>query len=135
MARPPGARTWSPDLLIGGSPRTIEQTAAGLHRRFDPIDLKYRDGYLGVSDEDAIASDLVGWHPEIVLVAIGSPSQEILMSRLFDIHPALYMGLGGSFDVFVGRKARAPAGCSAWAWNGHFSSRGVHGDCIGFPPT
>ena len=30
------------------------------------------------------------------------------MDELFKIHPALYMGLGGSFDVYCGFKKRAP---------------------------
>ena len=30
------------------------------------------------------------------------------MSALYEAHPALYMGVGGSFDVYAGRKPRAP---------------------------
>jgi len=30
------------------------------------------------------------------------------MDELIKIHPALYMGLGGSFDIYGGNKKRAP---------------------------
>ena len=35
-------------------------------------------------------------------------NKNILMDELIKIHPALYMGLGGSFDVYCGLKQRAP---------------------------
>ena len=44
----------------------------------------------------------------MVFVAQGFPRQEILMDELIKEHPALYMGLGGSFDVYTGTKKRAP---------------------------
>ena len=39
---------------------------------------------------------------------MGSPRQELLMQELQDLHPAIYQGLGGSFDVYIGRVQRAP---------------------------
>ena len=39
--------------------------------------------------------------PDIIFVAMGSPRQELLMMEMFDKHPAIYQGLGGSFDLFV----------------------------------
>ena len=34
--------------------------------------------------------------------------QEKLMSEMMKIHKCIYMGLGGSFDVYTGKVRRAP---------------------------
>ena len=39
---------------------------------------------------------------------MGSPKQELLMQEMQQYHPAIYQGLGGSFDVYVGNVERAP---------------------------
>ena len=39
---------------------------------------------------------------------MGSPLQEKLIINLQDLHKATYMGLGGSFDIYVGKLKRAP---------------------------
>ena len=39
---------------------------------------------------------------------MGSPKQELLMEEIQQKHPALYQGLGGSFDVYTGNVERAP---------------------------
>jgi UDP-N-acetyl-D-mannosaminouronate:lipid I N-acetyl-D-mannosaminouronosyltransferase len=44
----------------------------------------------------------------VVFVAMGTPRQEELMSELFDHHPVIYQGLGGSFDLYTGKIKRAP---------------------------
>ena len=46
--------------------------------------------------------------PDIVYVAMGSPKQEKLMERIQKSHDAVYQGLGGSFDVYIGAVKRAP---------------------------
>ena len=56
---------------------------------------------------------LIGGKPEvlaqIVTVAMGSPRQEILMRDCREVYPqALYMGVGGTYDVFTGHVQRAP---------------------------
>lgn len=94
--------------LVGAKRSVIEAVAAKLRARHPNIDLAYRDGYLEPGDLDRLYDEFSKVRPEVVLVGMGSPRQEILMSRLLAAHPALYVGLGGGFDVFVGRKPRAP---------------------------
>ena len=53
--------------------------------------------------------DIKNKKPDIVFVAMGSPKQEKLMEKMFKVHPAIYQGLGGSFDVYVG-KVKSPGG-------------------------
>lgn len=95
--------------LIGSAPEVIETTIKKLRSEFPEIQIKgYRDGYLKEGDKELLIEDLVAVKPDVVFVAMGSPKQEFLMQELLDHHKALYMGLGGSFDVYSGLKKRAP---------------------------
>lgn len=94
--------------LVGGTDEVIEKVARKLIQRHPGLRLRARSGFLSVDDEEQIERDLRDSRPDFVLVAMGSPRQELLMQRLYAIHPAVYVGLGGSFDVFAGIKRRAP---------------------------
>jgi len=39
---------------------------------------------------------------------MGSPRQEKIMSDLFKTYKASYIGLGGSFDYYIGKSHRTP---------------------------
>ena len=52
--------------------------------------------------------DITEKRPDVVFVAMGSPKQELLMEEMLERHPAIYQGLGGSFDVYTGNVKRAP---------------------------
>jgi len=95
--------------IIGSTPEVIQQTVGKLKMDFNGIKIKgYRDGFFKEGDQEKLIDDLVLTKPDIVFVAQGSPRQEILMNNLINQHKALYMGLGGSFDVYTGTKKRAP---------------------------
>jgi len=96
--------------LVGAQQEVIDNTVSKLHQEFPGIKIvNYRNGYLrdGVDRRDLI-SDIVLRKPDVVFVAMGSPKQEELIEEMQKAHPALYMGLGGSFDVYVGTVKRAP---------------------------
>jgi len=96
--------------FIGSTSEVIEATVTKLKSEFKNIDIKgYRNGFLKDGDVDKIKNDLNRFKPQIVFVAMGSPKQEYLMQELFAEHPAIYQGLGGSFDVYTGKVKRAPA--------------------------
>ncbi len=46
--------------------------------------------------------------PDLVLVALGTPTQEVWSKRVRQGLPGLWIGVGGSFDVWAGTKKRAP---------------------------
>lgn len=95
--------------LIGSTAEVINKTVVKLQNEFPRIDiLGYRNGFLNSGDLDRLKLQLIKLKPDIVLVAMGTPKQEYLMEELFDVYPALYIGLGGSFDVYCGLKKRAP---------------------------
>lgn len=103
--RPAGTRLY----LVGGTTGVNEEVVRRLKDRFPRVVIAgHRDGYLNAADIDVLKRDLAAAEPEIVLVGMGSPRQELLMAELMRAWPAVYMGLGGSLDVFVGRRRRAP---------------------------
>jgi UDP-N-acetyl-D-mannosaminouronate:lipid I N-acetyl-D-mannosaminouronosyltransferase len=95
--------------LIGSTPQVINNTIKKLKKEYPNINiLGYRDGFLDKKTKEALKTTLIIEKPNIVFVAQGTPRQEYLMDELIKIHPALYMGLGGSFDIYAGKKKRAP---------------------------
>lgn len=96
--------------LVGGQQEVIEKTVGKLRKEYPGINIvNYRNGYLrdGVDRRDLL-HDLVQRKPDVVFVAMGSPKQEELIEEMLTVHPAVYQGLGGSFDVYVGAVKRAP---------------------------
>lgn len=95
--------------LIGGKEAVIQQTVKKLKDNFEGINIvNYRNGYLKDNlDMEELIADISHLKPDIVFVAMGSPIQEVLMEKMHNIHPALYQGLGGSFDVYTGKVKRA----------------------------
>ncbi len=96
--------------FVGGKEEVIQETVAKLKVDYPGISiLGYRNGYIQADgDKEELTKDIVAKRPDVVFVAMGSPKQELLMKELQEIHPAVYQGLGGSFDVYTGRVERAP---------------------------
>ena len=67
----------------------------------------YSDGYVG--DRDGVFEEIARLEPDIVLVALGIPHQELLIGKhLSRFRKGVFVGVGGSFDVLSGTKRRAP---------------------------
>ena len=97
--------------LIGAKQGVIEQTVTKLRNEFEEINIcNFRNGYLKSNEEiKALSSDIKLRNPDFVFVAMGSPKQEIIMQYLHKQHKSIYLGLGGSFDVYIGKIKRAPS--------------------------
>lgn len=95
--------------LIGSTESVIQRTVQRLKQEYPNVRVVgYHNGYLDKEDKVSLIQELKSTKPDIVFVAQGSPRQEFFMQELFDEQPALYMGLGGSFDIYAGDKKRAP---------------------------
>jgi len=96
--------------LVGSTEKVINETVAKLKSYFPNINIVgYRNGYLRTeSEEKSLLTDINKTKPDFVFVAMGMPKQELLMDKMNKIHNAVYMGIGGSFDVFTGKEKRAP---------------------------
>ncbi len=95
--------------LIGSSDTVINETVKKLKIDYPDINIvNYRNGFLKDGEKGLLINDILEKKPDIIFAAMGTPKQEFLMNDLFNIYPALYMGLGGSFDVYCGLLKRAP---------------------------
>ena len=96
--------------LIGGKQEVIEATVSKLKSEFKGIKISnFRNGYIKTEVEElSLIEDIIKHKPDIVFVGMGSPKQERLMREVQKKYQAVYQGLGGSFDVYVGYVKRAP---------------------------
>lgn len=95
--------------IVGATVDVIEATVKKLKHNYPGINIvNYRDGYLSGNDIIVLKKDLQEKKPDIVFVAMGFPRQDAFMQELYNEHPALYMGLGGSFNVFTGKVSSVP---------------------------
>lgn len=95
--------------LLGGTNEVIQETVDRLRKEFSGINiLSYRNGYFSDDERKDLILDIAEKKPDIVFVAMGSPQQELLMEEMYHHHPAVYQGLGGSFDVYTDKVKRAP---------------------------
>ncbi|MBU8566625.1 WecB/TagA/CpsF family glycosyltransferase [Virgibacillus pantothenticus] len=71
----------------------------------------YHHGYIS-TDDKSIVERIVSSNPDLIFVALGSPSQEEWITKhINNFTKGLFMGVGGSFDVIAGEVKRAP---DAW---------------------
>lgn len=96
--------------LVGSKQEVIEATVEKLKKEYPGISIAgFRNGYIKTPEEKKrLIDDIREKKPDVVFVAMGSPKQELLMEEIFEAHPAIYQGLGGSFDVYTGNVKRAP---------------------------
>lgn len=95
-------------FLLGAKQEVIDALCNVLAKKYPNLQIKGAvNGY--VNDKDAIFEDIKKIEPDIVLVALGIPHQEkLIYKHLKDFHKGIFVGVGGSFDVLSGTKARAP---------------------------
>jgi UDP-N-acetyl-D-mannosaminouronate:lipid I N-acetyl-D-mannosaminouronosyltransferase len=95
--------------FIGAREEIIQGTVSKLNQEFPGIQLVgYRNGYLKEEEENKLIEDIAAKKPDFIFVAMGSPAQERLMRKMKARHEAVYLGLGGSFDIYSGKTKRAP---------------------------
>ncbi|RIJ47605.1 glycosyltransferase [Maribellus luteus] len=96
--------------LVGSKEEVIRATVKKLQQEYPGINiLGYRNGYIKTPEEQAeLIRTIAEQKPDVVFVAMGSPKQELIMQEMQQHHPAIYQGLGGSFDVYIGNVERAP---------------------------
>lgn len=102
-------REGTPVFLIGGKPAILAQTVDKLRRQWNVNIVGSQDGYFSPADREALFARIAASGAKIITVAMGSPRQEVLMRDCKAVYPdALYMGVGGTYDVFTGHVKRAP---------------------------
>ena len=65
------------------------------------------NGYF--ENDDEVINEVKEHQPKLVLCALGAPKQELFINKCKDVlNNAVYIGIGGSFDVWAGEVTRAP---------------------------
>ncbi len=93
--------------LLGAKEEVVAALAGKLTAEHPDMTVNYHNGYDG--DKDAIFHEIAALEPDLVLVGLGVPAQELLIYRhLPKFAKGVLVGVGGSFDVLSGSKKRAP---------------------------
>ncbi|MEG1131964.1 MAG: WecB/TagA/CpsF family glycosyltransferase [Romboutsia sp.] len=94
--------------LFGASKEVIELTVEKIKKLYPNINLLgYSDGY--TKDKDLIFENIKKLSPDITMVALGVPAQELLIGKHYeDFSKGIFIGVGGTFDVISGSVKRAP---------------------------
>ena len=98
-------------FLLGAKPGVAELAGERLTARFPGLRLAgTRDGYF--TDDRPILEAINAAAPDLLLVCLGAPKQELWMyDNASRLQLGLMIGAGGSMDVFAGTVERAP---EAW---------------------
>ena len=94
--------------LIGAKPEVIQLACKKLKEQIPNLNIIYaQDGYF--KDDERVLNELKEKSPRLILCALGSPKQEFFIRNAKKIMPeSLFIGVGGSFDVWSGCVQRAP---------------------------
>lgn len=108
--------------LIGARPEILERALANF-RIATPWHefVAVADGYFDKTDSAKVLADLSAIDPDITLVAMGSPSQEIWIdTHVRQGHGRVVFGVGALFDFVSGAAPRAPQAIRdlrlEWVW-------------------
>ena len=94
--------------LFGSKQEVIDSMKIVIKEQYPNLKLVgTSNGY--VTDKDKVFDEIVKLEPDIVLVALGIPLQEMLIYKhLNRFKKGIFVGIGGSFDVMSGMKKRVP---------------------------
>lgn len=118
LTKIPGCELWLSVLralptarvaIWGASPEVLMQVRQKLALECPALQLVYAEnGY--TTDPQRARSAIVQACPDVVILALGQPRQELLADQLASALPrARFLPVGGSLDVYVGKVQRAPA--------------------------
>jgi len=95
--------------LLGGTEEVNAAAAANIEKRYPHLRLVGRHHGFFDWKEDRIPDEIQSLKPDIVLVALGVPRQELWTVNHIDrFQQGIFIGVGGSIDVLAGTVKRAP---------------------------
>lgn len=95
-------------FLLGGEKGVAEKTAENLQKMFPNLKVA---GFLDGDFDLSSCADFINQSPpDVLLVALGAPKQEIWIYENLSLIKSvkIAMGVGGAFDFWSGNKKRAP---------------------------
>ena len=97
-------------FLLGAREEVVGGVARLYPARYPGLTLAgYRNGYWKPEEEAQVVAQIAAARPDILFVAISSPKKEHFLGRYqAEMKIPFAMGVGGTFDVAVGKVKRAP---------------------------
>lgn len=94
--------------LFGAKKDVLDKLIIKVKKEYPNINIVgFSDGY--VTDKDKVMKEIISLSPDLVLVALGVPNQELLIKKYIEkAQKGVFIGVGGTFDVLSGCKKRAP---------------------------
>lgn len=98
-------------FFLGAAPGIADKAAQNWQTRKPNLHVAgIQNGYFTSEDLPALEDCLKQLQPTVILVALGVPRQEFWIAERRSLCPnAIWIGVGGSFDIWAGTKERAPA--------------------------
>ncbi len=94
--------------FLGAKEEVIQKTKENFLQQYPNLNIVYlRNGYF--KNDEEIMNEIISSNPQILLVGLGSPKQEEIISKLkTKLNGCTMVGVGGSFDVFSGIVKESP---------------------------
>lgn len=99
-----------PVVFYGGAPGLTIAAAQYWQQRFPDLKVAIaQHGYLSETEQLDFQHQLQTLQPSVIFVGLGVPRQELWIANHRHLCPnAMWIGVGGSFDIWAGTKQRAP---------------------------
>ena len=97
-------------FLLGAMEEVVTEVASLYERKYPGLTVAgYRNGYWKPEEEAAVVEQVKAAEADLLFVAISSPKKEQFLGRYQEeMKIPFAMGVGGTFDVAVGKVKRAP---------------------------
>lgn len=94
--------------LFGAKKEVLDKLIININQKYPNINIVgFSDGY--VEDKDKVMQEIISLSPDLILIALGVPNQELLINKYIEkAKKGVFIGVGGTFDVLSGCKKRAP---------------------------
>ncbi|AKG23738.1 WecB/TagA/CpsF family glycosyltransferase [Calothrix sp. 336/3] len=100
-----------PVFFYGGAPGVAAEAARFWQTQLPNLTIAgTHSGFHTPEEEQALLQNLAKIQPQVIFVGLGVPRQELWIARNRHLCPnAIWVGVGGSFDIWSGSKTRAPS--------------------------
>ncbi|WP_353930769.1 WecB/TagA/CpsF family glycosyltransferase [Okeanomitos corallinicola TIOX110] len=98
-------------FFYGGATEVAATAAAFWEQQIPDLNIVgTHSGYHSPEEEQLLQQTLAQLQPQVIFVGLGVPRQELWIAKNRHLCPqAIWVGVGGSFDIWSGRKNRAPS--------------------------
>ncbi|MFN8670547.1 MAG: WecB/TagA/CpsF family glycosyltransferase [Candidatus Sericytochromatia bacterium] len=98
-------------FMLGATQETISKAYENLKQKYPNSNIVgFRNGFFKDSDNDEVINEINNSNANIVFVGLGVPKQEKwIRKNMNKLNASVFIGVGGSFDIFSGNIKRAPS--------------------------